>query len=253
MILAKSIRAHHFTVDIIVGLPQPEYEYGKVEDEVLSQFTALNCKLLHIENSISHSYKYGNKIQLLHDAAQSTITDHVLFLDSDIIQLRPLEFSKKVLEAEISYRLAGGKSGPHHQFMYLLKKFGITPPTTVYRTSLSHEIMNVPYGNAGVILISRAYIARGFTSTWIRLAKDILADAHIVDKFPWLDQISLVMTVLYLKSNLALLSADHNYAIHRSETPSCCPQLCHYHDLKVGQQTYPLEFFKYITNNSIGL
>lgn len=142
--------------------------------------------------------------------------------------MKPLNITPAMENSDISYKLADFKS--YNFDNYLMNKYNLKN-NKEYLTTESKEKLSLPYGNAGFILISKYYFNGGFTQKWIDTAIEIYSDNNIKNKFPWLDQISLVITVLNTKGNLCLIDEIYNYPFHAYLKLKNDTIFCHYHHI----------------------
>lgn len=227
--LLESIRKFSSDYTIYLGVPLPTSVYGQIDETKLDALChQYNAKVLYFENSISHSYKIGNKIQLLYEVSCICTTECLLFLDSDILQVNPFVITEEMQCHDISSKLADVKT--YEYSPYLINKYHL-PSDRTYMTTCIPEKMTVPYCNAGYIFLSANGCRKEFPKHWLQQAKEIYVDPHVMNKFPWLDQIALPITVHLEGMSINLVSEKYNYPFHIRNILADSVVFCHYHSL----------------------
>lgn len=226
--LLTSIRKFSKECKIFVGIPLPENIYDRIpQAEISSLRHEFNVQIIYFTNSISHSYKIGNKIQLFYEASKYC-KGSLLFLDSDILQLAPFVPTEEMLKKDLSMKLAD--TGTFHYSTYLIKKYSLKPGN--YLTTVTQQKLLFPYCNAGFIFCSASGLKKRFPEEWLKVARELFNDSQVTNKFPWLDQIAIPIVINRLKLNLHLLSEDYNYPFHLRRSLRSGIIFCHYHSLE---------------------
>jgi len=228
VILLKSIRKFNKDYNIFIGIPMPFHIYGEINNEDIEFMKKeYNVHIIYFENSISHSYKIGNKIQLFYEVSKMCSDTNILFLDSDIIQVNSFHIIPSMLDNDISVKLADLKTYTFDN--YLKGKYNLKPQKNTYLSTHSKEDLLFPYCNAGFIFLSKSGLTKNFAFYWLNIAKEIYSDSNVSNKFPWLDQIALTITIQKLNMTINLLPETYNFPFHlKSKIPSDTI-FCHYH------------------------
>ena len=225
--LLESIRRFSSTFTIYLGIPLPTEIYGVVPQDELDQLVRTHqVKILYFENSISHTYKIGNKIQLLFEVSK-VCEGPLLFLDSDILQLSPFLLTPQIVNSDLTMKLADARTYQYPS--YLIEKYSLKKGE--YLTTGTREKMVVPYCNAGFIFCGKSGLRKNFPAEWLRVAKELFNDQQVTNKFPWLDQIAIPIVVELLKLELNLVGEEYNYPYHVRKNLREGIVFCHYHSL----------------------
>ena len=179
-------------------------------------------------------FPLGNKILAATDWRDSS---HSLFLDSDIICTSPLDLADLLEERAIAVAPEGkptwGKDLSDWQSVY--GHFDLPLPEDRVTLRRGRRRQYLPYFNAGVILFPEGPIVeeRGVGEVWLEtaLAIDHLVAVH--KKRPWLDQISLPVTLKRFGLSYTLADDSLNYSISDRERISDeMATLIHYHSFR---------------------
>lgn len=233
LLLALSLKRHLVgDYECIAAIPHPPSQWGTVSPTTLQLFQTLGIRTVPITNPIHNNYPIGHKIACL---GITTTAKKLIFLDSDLLCLRPFPlsfpapFSAKPADlATFTYDLIAW------QRMYQLFKLEFPRWRTL--SSVTGELM-IPYFNAGMIVIDNHL---NFAEIWADSCRQIDADPNIPNKRPWLDQFGLSMTLLRLKINHFALDERFNFPAHLKPLPSQLPFLVHYHCPTVIRREFPL-------------
>lgn len=225
LLLAASLREHLGNeVELVAAIPIPDSIWGSPQDSTLNLLTDIGVRLSYIHNPIGKSYPIGNKIAAL---GVRTSAEATIFLDSDILCLRPFDLDNAFLlpfSAKPADLATYGKNKEEWEKIYRL--FELSAPDNSVLTTLSEEII-APYFNAGVICVENA---SKFSQIWAQTCKDIDACPEIENKRPWLDQIGLPVAVKKRNYHFQCLTEKFNYPAHlKPIDPENIPALCHYH------------------------
>jgi hypothetical protein len=178
-------------------------------------------------------YPHGNKMIA---AADRRETARAVFLDTDMICLRPLSEMVHLPPDTIAAAPEGvatwGKDGDRWDRVYA--HFGLPYPRDRIRLLRGRRREFVPYFNAGFV----AFPDRPddgetpcFADRWIATALEIDHGCRVGGKRPWLDQISLPVTLARHGYRTEVLGESWNYSLARrkdlSETRTA--HVLHYH------------------------
>lgn len=204
---------------------QPESRWGPVSAPAMSILEKTGTELIACENQIDIDYPHGNKI-----AALETIDGPAIFLDSDMIMMRPFLTHYSLVGEDAAAKPADfptfERSGGDWNPVYSL--FGMTPPSETVKATISQEEM-LPYYNAGMIYVKNG---AAFSKMWLDTARIIDAASEVKAKRPWLDQVALPATFARLGWRVAGADLDLNFPGHVSRLPedeTYVPYIMHYH------------------------
>lgn len=225
-LLACSLRQKcHQGIRLCAVLMQPETRWGAVSEPALEILEKVGVEIIRSENKIDLDYPHGNKINAL-----ETIDGPTLFIDSDIILMRPFLTHHSFIDEDATAKPADfptfERSGGRWEPVYDL--FELKPPSTTVTATISQEQM-LPYYNAGMIFVKNG---KEFSSMWLDTALTIDASSSVQSKRPWLDQISLPVTFARLGWSVVEAGRDLNYPGHVEALPEngqYVPHIMHYH------------------------
>lgn len=226
LLLVASLRKHWpATVELIACVPQ-DPPFGGLSTNAARILDSLGVRVTSAFNPIGPDYPIGNKLLCLD---VETEADRVLFLDSDILALKPV--SQEQLAAEFGEGFAAKPADlatfkvEHEIWRTIYLSCGAQMPDVTVHATSSREPM-APYFNAGV-LSTRS--KSGFGRHWAECAVIIDAMPGVPAKRPHLDQIALPVAAARLGLKPKLLSEEWNYPAHLRHLPQDLPNLCHYH------------------------
>lgn len=230
-LLAASLRRHVAgAVDLVACLPEPEATWGRPSASTLDFFAALGIRTVGIRNLIDEGYPIGNKLSAV---AIPTTAERVVFLDSDILCLRPFVIDAS-FRGDFTAKPADLPTGVHgdEQWRRLYRAFGLAEPRRrLLATAAEHLLW--PYFNAGVLAFRTG---RGFPEAWLACARRIDADRAVPARRPHLDQIALPIALAQLGIDFEPLPERLNFPAHLRPLPDDPPILCHYHGWDVLQR-----------------
>lgn len=224
MLLAASLKHYlRCEYECVVAIPHPDGHYGQVSGATLAWFEALGVRLWSICNPLSADYPIGHKLACLD---VKTAAHQIVFLDSDLLCLRPLP-PESVFPAPFNAKPADSATftADSDLWQQVYRLFGLSMPTSRMIATVSGERL-LPYFNAGVIAIQKNL---PLAKTWQACCQRIDADASIPNKRPWLDQIALPVAVRLLNSAYHCLDERFNYPAHLKPLTAELPYFCHYH------------------------
>lgn len=176
-------------------------------------------------------YPHGNKILAATDQRVGT---HSVFLDSDIICSAPLD-----LTSVLAYRAIGvapeGKptwGKDLNRWSRVYDHFNLPLPDDRIQLARGRKRTFLPYFNAGMIAFPNDPLVEGqrFADLWLDTALTIDHEVPVALKRPWLDQISLPVTLKRHGLDYVLAAESLNFSISdRAPTPADAPVLVHYH------------------------
>lgn len=177
-------------------------------------------------------YPHGNKI--------IAATDHRgpgrgVFLDTDMICLRPLTDLADLPDGHIAAAPEGRATwGPDDRWQRAYDHFGLPMPTDRVRLLRGARPEHVPYYNAGLVAMPETPGDDGkrFADHWLETALDFDHRCAIANKRPWLDQITLPLTMARFGYRAHVLDESWNHSLsHRGTAIEATPDvhILHYH------------------------
>lgn len=233
VLLAASLRRHLATpADLVACLPTPEAAWGRPSRAALRALATLRVEVAPIRNQIDDRYAIGNKIGCLDPprSATGSGTDHVVFLDSDILCMARFDpavqlagdFRAKPTDLA---NFAGGAEA----WARLYRLFGLPDPVRRVVATVSGDEM-WPYFNAGVIGVRAD---AGLAQAWADCCRRIDAEEWVPSRRPHLDQIALPIAAARCGLEFTLLDESLNYPAKLRPLRPTPPVLCHYHNASV--------------------
>lgn len=176
-------------------------------------------------------YPHGNKILAALDRRE---TSHSMFVDTDILCLGPLDLTGLMSDNAIAVVPEGRRTwgSDLDRWRRVYAHFDLALPQERIHLSRGKEMPFVPYFNAGMILFPEATLPTGqrFADVWYDTAMSIDHSLAIAKKRPWLDQISLPVTLKRFNMGYTLAPEALNYSARdRLLKPTDRPVLLHYH------------------------
>ena len=176
-------------------------------------------------------YAHGNKILAASDRRPG---DWGLFLDTDMICTAPLDLATLQIPGHVALVPEGvptwGREGDRWARAYA--HFGLPLPEDRVRLTRRKRISFLPYFNAGFVLMPDGDVSdgRSFGQLWLETALDFDWNAPIGGKRPWLDQITLPLTLKRFGLGYHVAPVELNYSVSdRTYEPEARPQIMHYH------------------------
>ena len=176
-------------------------------------------------------YPHGNKILAATDARAGS---HALFLDTDMICTAPIDLTGLLKDRAIALTPEGkpswGEDVSRWQRVY--DQFGLPLPQDRVNLARGKRREFLPYFNAGMILFPEAPLVHGkrFGDLWLDTSLIIDFIAPVKGKRPWLDQISLPVTLKRYDLDYLLAPEALNFSIsNRVQLADDRPVLMHYH------------------------
>ena len=212
----------------------PERHVGAVSNPARALFDRCGVTLRPLPpapRAWHRPYPHGNKLLA---AADRRAGDWSLFLDTDMICLAPLDLAPLQQPGRIGVLPEGvpswGREGDRWARAYA--HFGLPLPEDRVTLTRRKRRSHLPYFNAGFVLMPEADVTggRSFGQIWLETALDFDWNAPIGGKRPWLDQITLPLTLKRFGLDYNLVPVDYNYSISdRAPDPEARPHIIHYH------------------------
>jgi len=181
-------------------------------------------------------YPHGNKMVAACDVRG---TSHAIFLDTDMACTRSLaefmDLAPDMVAAAPEGRPTWG--GKNARWTRAYAHFDMDVPQERVRLLRGAKMEYVPYFNAGFVAFPEAKHpedGKRFGEHWRDTALDFDLNCAIANKRPWLDQITLPLTMKRFGYKTRVLDELHNYSLsHRgdySNTPDAV--ILHYHRMR---------------------
>ena len=171
-------------------------------------------------------YPHGNTMVAASDARG---TSRAIFLDTDMVCTGPLVAMASLPPDTIAAAPEGlptwGGEGDRWERAYA--HFGLPMPEARVRLLRGRKKESPPYFNAGFV----AFPEGDFAARWIETALDFDHNCSIAGKRPWLDQISLPLTLARFGYRTEVLGEEWNHSLTRRRDMSGAEgaRILHYH------------------------
>ncbi|TYB91161.1 hypothetical protein [Oceaniovalibus sp. ACAM 378] len=235
LLLAASLRFHNGPEPrLIAYVPEGS---DPVPDPARAAFDVLAVDLrpLPIENGFWKSgYPHGNK---LFACAAPRDPGLQIFMDSDMVCVASLSFGDLAPFGSVAVVPEGtptwGKTGDRWARLYA--HFDLPLPEDRVHLVRRRRIEFLPYFNAGFVAFrtGAGQEERRFPDLWLETAREIDWNAPVGSKRPWLDQISLPVTLKRFGLEYQSLPDVWNFSISdRAFEPDARPRVIHYHSFR---------------------
>ena len=177
------------------------------------------------------SYPHGNKIIAL---SQNRDTEFSVFLDTDMVCLRSLPCSALPNAGEVVVVPEGKPTWGHKndRWQRAYAHFGLELPEDRVHLVRGRRREFFPYFNAGFVAVRETDNRAGkrFASAWLETASEFDWNAPIAAKRPWLDQVTLPLTMYRFGWRYREAEEDLNYSVsNRIPETGSNPVFLHYH------------------------
>lgn len=232
LMLADSLRRHHPTADLVaylpdstpVDLPEPVQAYLAA--------CGVSCRpLARQEKQWKQPYPHGNKILAL---AEPRDTRWSVFLDTDMAMIAPLDPADLPGPMQVSVVPEGiaswGKDLARWETAY--SYFDLPMPAERIRLLRGRKLEFPPYFNAGMVAIREEdrIDGRNFGGLWRATAREFDWRAKVSQKRPWLDQITLPLTMARYGFAHRIVDERNNCSISNDrKLEGLAPAILHYH------------------------
>jgi hypothetical protein len=177
-------------------------------------------------------YPHGNKIVA---AADRRGNGRQIFLDTDMVCLKALSGLSELPDTHVAAAPEGRPTwGPDARWRRAYAHYDLPMPEERVTLLRGKRPEHVPYFNAGLVAMSDTPDADGksFADRWLETAVDFDHNCAIANKRPWLDQITLPLTMARFGYRAHVLDETWNYSLsHRGGNIARTPDafILHYH------------------------
>lgn len=253
ILLILSIRTHIKDCDITACVPSGK---STLLPRQFNNFAKKNkVKIIEFQNSpFIEKYPHGNKILAL--CARDRMGG-VIFIDTDTVVYKEFEPNQLIKKNSISVcpegRRTWGKKKFSQNWGDVYSMFGMPYPTKTVKMVRTNALSE-PYYNAGVIAFNDSDSKKEkFSHIWLETALRIDENEKIATKRPWLDQISLPISIERAGLEVNELDEAWNFSLSRKHETneeiirinSADPYIIHYHHEKFFEGT---KFSEYLNS-----
>jgi hypothetical protein len=206
-------------------------EIGKVTKSIY-RVAGVDLRPLPAPPNWAKPYPHGNKITA---AADTRGPGRQVFLDTDMVCLRPLTDLADLPDTHVAAAPEGRPTwGPDERWQRAYAHYDLPMPTDRVNLLRGSRPEHVPYFNAGLVAMSDAPGSDGkrFADHWLETAMEFDHNCAIANKRPWLDQITLPLTMARFGYTAHVLDETWNYSLsHRGNGIERTPDtaVLHYH------------------------
>lgn len=225
LLLAASLRLAHPQLRLIAAVPDA------LPPATTAGLQRLGVTCLPIENPVAADYPIGHKVAAL--AAGAEGPGLRLFLDSDMLCLRPLDVAAlgapglAAKPADLA-RFGDVDFARSELWQRLYARCGLPMPAACVAATVSGTLMP-PYFNAGFIATTAP---AALAPRWAELCRRIDTMQDVMPRRPWLDQLALPLAAATLGLEMRCLGERWNYPAHLRPVQDA-PMLVHYHQPQV--------------------
>lgn len=232
LILADSLRRHHPNADLVAYLPGETLADVPVAVADFLTACGVSCRRLDApDDQWQQPYPHGNKILAL---AQPRDTRWSMFLDTDMAVIGAIDPTDLPEPMQVSVVPEGigswGKDFGQWQAAYGF--FHMEMPDERIRLLRGRKLSFPPYFNGGMVAINEAdkVDGRGFGDLWRTTASEFDWQAKASNKRPWLDQITLPLTMQRYGFKHKIVDERSNCSISNDrKLDGLNPTILHYH------------------------
>jgi hypothetical protein len=230
LLLADSLRRHHPLAQIISYCPAG-CDFAPEVAAVL-QACDVSCRPLQVPQQVwAAPYPHGNKILAL---AQPRETRFSMFLDTDMAAIAPINPDDLPGAMQVSVVPEGiaswGKDLARWEVAH--RFFDLPMPAERIRLLRGRKLEFLPYFNAGMVAIREEDRVQGssFGALWQATASAFDFGAKVGGKRPWLDQITLPLTMRRFGFAHKIVDERNNCSISNDRRlDGLAPAILHYH------------------------
>ncbi len=230
LLLVDSLRRHHPKAQIVAYCPAG----SDFAPDVMAVLGAceVSCRPLVVPQGLWRGdYPHGNKILAL---AQPRQTRWSMFLDTDMAAIAPINPDDLPGPMQVSVVPEGiaswGKDLTRWQVAHDF--FDLPMPEERIRLLRGRKLEFLPYFNAGMVAICEEdrVDGLGFGTLWRNTASAFDFGAKVGGKRPWLDQITLPLTMRRFGFDPKIVDERNNCSISNDrKLDGLAPAILHYH------------------------
>ena len=214
--LAASLREQFGETIDLVGYC-PDIKIGTVSAAVRKVLAQMGCEVrpFEVQGRFTPPYPHGNKILA---TLERRDTDYSVFIDSDVLCLRPNSVDNLIREGCVALTPAASMIwGNNASWAAIYGVLGMEVPAErirLMRQTGKHQ--RVPYFSSGLFVFPEKYRTSGgnsFPEVWMEVAQRLDAHPDVPGKRPYLDQISLPLAIQKAGLKWSLLPEEQHYIL----------------------------------------
>lgn len=211
--LLASIK-EHFAGDVAAVGYCPEHRMKELHPGVLRAHEMLGAEIrpMRTEGMWDTPYPHGNKIIA---ALQPRDTEYSAFVDSDVLFIAPNTPEALIKTAHVSCSVAASMSwGEQSVWDRIYARFSMPVPAerlTLMRRS-RHKV--VPYFSSGLVVFPEKISGDAqFSHIWYDTALQLDKDTDLLNRRPYLDQMTLPIAILRTGLNWNILPEEQHFIL----------------------------------------
>lgn len=232
LLLASSLRRHHPDARLAAYLPASDGT--PLPAAIAAMFEATGVTSHHlpkVEKLWKSPYPHGNKILALAAPRPSRWS---VFLDTDMVALAPIDMADMPGPMQVSVIPEGIRSWSKNiaDWEKAYAHFDMALPDERIRLLRGRRSSSPPYFNAGFVAVHEAdqVEGKGFGRLWYETARNFDWRAKLRGKRPWLDQVTLPLTMKRFGFAAKIIDERNNCSIsNERKLDGLSPAILHYH------------------------
>ena len=210
--------------ELIAAVPVPAEKWGTLHPDTLVAFKQMGVRVEYFENPISLDKKGNPLTNKIYCFDVSTQMDKLVFLDSDLLCLRPFDHCDDFLSpfSAAPTFLATGRNWDK-----IYDAVGATVPVERIPTLFSSDLQP-PYFNSGFVAVD-ANLASDLKDMWLECFDKIDRSGAMHDNPYFREQVSLAVAVMQMGLKYNLLNEMYNYWVKfKPLNPDRLPYFLHH-------------------------
>jgi len=227
LLLAASLKRFlRCEYELIAAVPSPHELWGSPSETTRAALDSLGVRVSPIYNEIAPDYPTANKLGCLKVA---TSADTIVYVDSDIMCLRPFEWKDGPAASFVAKPVDIQMFSEDLAVWHLAYEVaGVPMSAKRVRTTVS-GVDSPPYFNGGFFALD-AGLATAMYDAWAQCRLAIRNTESLRDKWFWSEQVGLALAVQKLGIDWSVLDERFNFPAHLRDVPAhALPYFCHYH------------------------
>lgn len=176
----------------------PVDQMDALNPAVVETLRRMRCdvRMLDTHGKFSSPYAHGNKILA---SMQPRDTEFSGFIDSDVLMIKENKVENLIKPGHVSASVAASMHwAPQSMWTQIYKNVGLPLPSA--RITMMHDTSRrvLPYYSSGIVVFPEAHrnsAGQSFGETWYDIATKIDRMDRVINKRPYLDQLSLPLAI----------------------------------------------------------
>ena len=214
--LISSIREHLPNAHVIAYCPkEKETLVPKIVRNIFDE-NEIEIRFFDGQNRFSPHYRQGNKLLAVSEYRE---TDFTIFLDTDVVVWQPFSLEEITIENTVCAAPEGVRSwpvDPNENWPDVYRLYNLEVPTRNVRLAKTGG-SSKPYFNGGVVAFPNKVdgLDCSFGQLWLETAQELDHSDVLITSRPWLDQVSLPISIARSGLDWTALSINWNLSLSR--------------------------------------